>query len=294
MSLTKFHGTGVAIITPFREDKSIDFKSFDRLIDYQINEGIDYIVVLGTTGESVTLSKEEKKAIINFVVEKVNKKVPLVVGIGGNNTNEILNCIKETDFNGIDAILSVSPYYNKPSQQGLYEHYKAIAQTSPVPVILYNVPERTSSNILPETVLKISGELNNVIAIKEASGDLLQIMSIIKNKKEEFLLISGDDAMALPIVCMGGSGVISVIANAFPNLMTNMIKYALQKDYDKAREIHYKLYDIIRAIFTEGSPAGIKAVLEVLGLTKNYLRLPLTPVSKEHYSRLEKLVKQLI
>jgi len=293
MSSTKFHGTGVAIITPFREDKSIDFKSFDKLIDFQINEGIDYIVVLGTTGENVTLNYEEKKAVISFVVEKVNKRVPVVVGIGGNNTNEILHCIKDTDFNGIDAILSVSPYYNKPSQQGLYEHYKAIACASPVPIILYNVPGRTSSNILPETVIKLSNEFNNVVAIKEASGDLGQIMSIIKNKKNDFMLISGDDAFAFPIVCLGGSGVISVIANAFPKLMSSMIKYALQGEYNKAREIHYKLLDIIKAIFVEGSPAGIKAVLEILGLSKNYLRLPLTPVSKEHYTKLEGLVKKL-
>lgn len=294
MSLAKFIGTGVAIITPFREDKSIDFKSFDRLIDYQIDEGIDYIVVLGTTGENVTLSKEEKKAVISFVIEKVNRRVPVVVGIGGNNTNEILHCIKDTDFNGIDAILSVSPYYNKPSQYGLYEHYKAIACASPVPVILYNVPGRTSSNILPETVIKISNEFNNIIAIKEASGDLIQIMNIINNKRKEFLVISGDDAFAFPIVCIGGSGVISVIANAFPKLMSTMIKHALQGEYEKAREIHYKLFDIIRAIFAEGSPAGIKAVLEILGISKNYLRLPLTPVSKEHYSKLETLVKKLI
>ncbi len=293
MDQKKFSGTGVAIITPFRKDGSIDFKSLGKLLDHLIKGGVNYLVVLGTTGESVTLSKDEKKAVINFVTDTVCGKIPVVVGIGGNNTEEVLDSIRHTDFQAIDAILSVAPYYNKPSQQGLYLHFKAIATASPVPVIIYNVPGRTGSNISADTTVKLATECNSIIATKEASGNLAQVMQIIKNKPKGFQVISGDDALALSIVAMGGSGVISVAANAYPKQISEMINLALKGDFTKACSIHYKLLDVVNAMFDEGNPPGIKAVLEILKIAPNNLRLPLAPVSETLYSKLELLVKKL-
>lgn len=294
MSHKNFTGTGVAIITPFRKDGSIDFKSLENIINHVITNGIDYIVVLGTTGETSVLSKDEKKAIVSFVVEFTEKKIPIVVGIGSNHTNAVIEQIKETDFNGIDAILSVAPYYNKPNQTGIYEHFHTIANASPVPVIIYNVPGRTGSNIAAETVMKLSpNSRSNIIAVKEASGDLSQVMSIIKNKHAGFNVISGDDALTFPLITLGGAGVISVIANAFPAEFSTMVNLTLNNKLEEARKIHYSLLPVIEAIFTEGSPAGIKAVLDIMGISKNFLRLPLVPVSTDLYRKLEKMVTLL-
>ncbi|NJK87117.1 MAG: 4-hydroxy-tetrahydrodipicolinate synthase [Bacteroidales bacterium] len=292
MSHFKFLGTGVAIITPFREDSSIDFKSLDKLVENIIAKGVEYIVVLGTTGENVTLSKDEKKAIVNYVIDVADKRVPIVVGVGGNNTHEVIHSIQDYDYSSIDGILSVAPYYNKPTQNGLFQHFKTIASASPVPVILYNVPGRTGSNISADTTLKLAKECKNVVGIKEASGDFNQIMQIIKNKPKGFHVISGDDALSLPMISIGGSGVISVTANAFPKEFSDMVRFALAGELNKANELHYKMYDIICSFFTEGSPSGVKAALEILGLIKNYVRLPLVPVSEDHYKKIAQLIKK--
>ncbi|HLO57710.1 MAG TPA: 4-hydroxy-tetrahydrodipicolinate synthase [Bacteroidales bacterium] len=293
MDPKKFLGTGVAIVTPFRKDGSVDFKSLGKLLDHIIKGGVNYVVALGSTGESVTLSKDEKKAVVNFVIDSAAGKIPVVVGIGGNNTNEVLDTINHTDFTGVDAILSVSPYYNKPSQQGLYLHFKAIANCSPVPVIVYNVPGRTGSNISAETTVKLASECKSIIATKEASGNLSQVMQIIHTKPKGFLVISGDDALALPIMAVGGSGVISVSANAYPAEMSAMIQHALKGDYNKACAIHYKLLEITNALFEEGNPSGIKALLETMKICQNNLRLPLAPVSEKLFSKIELLAKKV-
>jgi len=289
----KFKGTGVAIVTPFHREGNIDFKSFEKLIDYQIKGGVDYIVFMGTTGESVTLNHDEKTAIINCGIEIVDKRVPLVIGMGGSNTRQIVSDLKNTDFTGVDAILSVSPYYNKPQPKGIFNHYKAISAESPVPIILYNVPGRTSSNIDADTTLRIAHELPNVIAIKEASGDLAQVSRIIQNKPDDFLVISGEDPLTLPFMAIGGDGVISVIANAFPAEFSKMVRHCLNNEFEKARHYHYKLFDIIEAIYADGSPSGVKALLEIKGLAKNYLRLPLVKVNKSVFNLLNNLNENL-
>jgi 4-hydroxy-tetrahydrodipicolinate synthase len=289
---TLFKGTGVAIVTPFRSDDSIDFKALTKLINFLIENKVDYIVALGTTGESVTLSSDEKHAVIDAVIEVVNKRVPVVVGIGGNNTRDIINKMKSFDYTDcVDGILSVSPYYNKPSQLGIYEHFKAIALSSSLPLIIYNVPGRTGSNICADTTVKLANDFKNIVAVKEASGSMQQIMDIINNKPKDFLVISGDDALAFPIICLGGSGVISVVANAFPKEFSEMVNLALDKKIVQARTIQYQLLDIISALFAEGSPSGIKAALEIKKLAKNHLRLPLVPVSQPTYSKLVELIK---
>jgi 4-hydroxy-tetrahydrodipicolinate synthase len=293
MEMKKFSGTGVAIVTPFRSDRSVDFKSLEKIVEHIITGGVDYIVVLGTTGESVTLSKDEKKAVINYVVDTVDKRIPVVVGFGGNNTEEVLNAIACNEFDNIDAILSVSPYYNKPTQQGIYLHFKAISAVSPVPIILYNVPGRTGSNMSVETTLKLASEFSNIIAIKEASGNLAQIMQIIKQKPKNFMVISGDDVLALPIITVGGVGVISVVANAYPREISEMINLALAGEIAKAGFIHYKMLDITNALFEEGNPSGIKALLDVLKIAKNNVRLPLAPIGEKLYVKIEQLAKKI-
>jgi 4-hydroxy-tetrahydrodipicolinate synthase len=293
MDPKRFTGTGVAIVTPFRNDGSIDFRSLGTLVEHLIKGGADYIVALGTTGESVTLSKDEKKAVISFVTDSVSGRIPVVVGMGGNNTQEVLDCINQNDLSGADAILSVAPYYNKPSQLGMFLHFKAISEVSPLPVILYNVPGRTGSNMNAETTLKLAMEFKNIIAIKEASGNLTQIMQIVMNKPKNFLVISGDDALTLPIISLGGSGVISVVANAYPKDFSDMVKYALQGELTKACAIHYKLLDLIQALFEEGSPSGIKALLEILKICVNHVRLPLAPISEKHYEKISQLAKKI-
>jgi 4-hydroxy-tetrahydrodipicolinate synthase len=290
---TNFRGTGVAIVTPFHREGSIDFKSFENLINYQIEGGINYIVFLGTTGESVTLNEDEKSAIIQCGLEIVDNRIPVVIGMGGNNTRQVVNQIKTADFSGISAILSVSPYYNKPQPKGLLNHYKAIAGECPVPVIMYNVPSRTGSNMDSETVLKIAAEVPNIIGIKEASGNLAQCAHIIQDKPEGFFVISGDDALTLPLMAIGGDGVISVIANALPHEFSQLVNYCLKNDFVKARELYYKLIQITQAIYADGSPSGIKALLEIKGLVKNNVRLPLAKVNKSVYNLLDTLNKAL-
>ena len=293
MSNSLFKGTGVAIITPFHKDGSIDFKSLQNIIDFQISCHINYLVVMGTTGESATLTKDEKNAIINFVIEIVDNRIPIVLGIGGNNTQDVINNINGQSFDGISGLLSVCPFYNKPQQKGLYLHYKAIATHSPVPVILYNVPGRTGVNLKAETVIRLASEFKNIVAVKEASGNLDQMMQIIKHKPKDFLVISGDDALALPQIALGADGVISVTANAFPMEYSEMIQLCLKGNFKKACETQYKLVDIIETLFTEGSPAGVKAALEIKKLCSNNLRLPLTPISKPTYNNLATLMEDL-
>jgi 4-hydroxy-tetrahydrodipicolinate synthase len=292
MPSKKFIGTGVAIVTPFRDDESIDFSALEKLIEYQIENGTDYIVALGTTGESVTLNKEEKEAVVTFIVEKVDARVPIVVGVGGNNTQQILNDINTMTFDGVDAILSVCPYYNKPSQEGIFQHYKTIASYSPVPVILYNVPGRTGVNIKAETTLKLA-RVENIIGVKEASGNLAQVMRILRKKPKNFLVVSGDDALTLPLIAVGGNGVISVIANTLPREFSNMVKLALLGKLEEAREINFKLLDMYKLLFDEGNPAGVKAALTIQGIISNNLRLPLIPVSAKLYKKIEKSLGEL-
>ncbi len=289
---SKFIGTGVAIVTPFKKDGSIDFNSLAKLVNFIIKGGVEYLVVLGTTGESVTLSKEEKELVVNFVVKTVNKRVPVVLGLGGNNTMEIVKSLKKDSFKGIDAILSVSPYYNKPNQRGIYQHYKAIAQASPLPIILYNVPGRTSSNMTAETTLQLAKDFKNIIAIKEASGNLEQCMKIIKHRPKDFLVISGDDMLTLPIIASGGDGVISVVANAFPKDYSEMTRQILKGNVKEAQKLHYKLTDIIEQLFADGNPGGIKAVLNLLKVCPDNLRLPLVNVNKATQTALTELVKK--
>jgi len=288
----RFAGTGVAIVTPFRKDGSVDFKSLENLVNFLINKGVNYLVVLGTTGETPVLSKDEKQAIVNQVIEVNNKRVPLVQGLGGNNTMEIVNALQNCNFDGIDAILSVTPYYNKPGQEGMYQHYKAVAQASQLPVILYNVPGRTGTNLATETVIRLAKEFGKqIIAVKEASGNMSQVMNIIKDKPASFQVISGDDGLAFPIISLGGAGVISVIANAFPQEFSSMVRLLLDGKTNEARKIHYKMLPLIDLAFAEGSPTGVKAMLDVMGIVPNYLRLPLVPASKELYKKVEAAVK---
>lgn len=268
------------MITPFKSDKSIDFKALEAITNHIIQGGADYLVVLGTTGETVTLNTEEKEAVTSYIIEVNDGRIPLILGLGGNNTQQLVNSIMRIDFSSIDGILSVAPCYNKPGQKGIYQHYKEIATASPVPIILYNVPGRTSSNISAETCLELAWDFNNIIAIKEASGDLNQCMKIIKDKPDTFNVISGDDLQAIPLISLGGQGIISVLGNAFPGEWKEMIRLALSSKYKQANEIHYKYFDLINLLFADGNPAGIKAVMNNLNLCQNYLRLPLTPVSR--------------
>lgn len=288
---SQFKGTGVAIVTPFNKDNTIDYKGLGKLIDFIIKGGVEYVVALGTTGESVTLSKEEKQSVVAHVIENVDKRVPIVLGLGGNNTQEILSSLKKSsDFDHIDAILSVSPYYNKPNQRGIYQHYKAISEATPVPVILYNVPGRTSSNMTADTTLKLANEFKNIIAMKEASGNLEQCMNIIKHKPKDFLLISGDDMLTLPLIASGAEGVISVVANAFPKDFSEMTRQILAGNVKEAQRLHYKLTDIIEQLFADGNPAGVKAVLEMMKICSANVRLPLVKVNKATQNALTELV----
>ena len=290
MNVSKLKGTGVALVTPFHKDGSIDFKCLRKLIDRVIDGGVEYLVPLGTTGESVTLTKDEKRAVIDMVVEVTEDRVPIVLGLGGNNTQEILHSMEDTDFTHIDAILSVSPYYNRPSQRGIYQHYKIIANSAPVPVILYNVPARTGSNMDADTTLELAHDVKNIIGIKEASGNIEKVMKIVKGKPKDFLVISGDDAIALPVVACGGDGVISVYANAVPKDFSEMIRAALEGNFDKARKLHFKHFDMIQAIFVDGNPAGVKGLLSVMNICSEYLRLPLVHVTKPTLNKFETML----
>jgi 4-hydroxy-tetrahydrodipicolinate synthase len=289
----KFKGTGVAIVTPFLRSGAVDFDAFGRIVDHIIGGGVEFIVVLGTTGESSTVSKQEKKALIEFAVQKISKRVPLVVGIGGNCTSDVVLAIHSTPLKGVDGILSVCPYYNKPQQEGIFLHFKTIAEASPVPVIIYTVPGRTSSNIAAATTLRLASECPNIVGIKEASGNFDQIFQVLKNRPKDFLVLSGDDALTLPMISAGADGVISVVANAYPREFSDMVRQGIKGDYKKARANHFLLLDFTNALFADGSPAGIKAALEIKKLCRNELRLPLVGVKKEVYQRLRELIAQI-
>lgn len=277
--MNELKGLGVAMVTPFNKNGEVDVKGLKALTEHLVLGGADYLVVLGTTGESVTLNKEEKKLVLDTVMASNNGRKPIVLGIGGNNTHEVAQQLSRVESHGISAILSVTPYYNKPSQNGLYEHYKALSEVSKIPIILYNVPGRTSVNLLPETVSKIAFECRNIIGIKEASGNVEQVMSVIQQTPKEFLIISGDDALTLPLIASGADGVISVVGNAFPKEFSSMIQAALNGNMEEARALHYRLLDIIHLLFKEGNPVGIKEVLAQLDICENYLRLPLVEAS---------------
>jgi len=283
-------GTGVAIITPFSRSGKIDFNSLENLVEHIIVNKVEFIVGLGTTSEAVTLSTSERKSVMKSVIETTADRIPIVVGIGGNNTKAVVDEINETDFGGISGILSVAPYYNKPNQAGLYKHFSAIAEACPVPIILYNVPGRTSSNISANTVLQLANNHWNIVAVKEASGNLDQVSQIIKNKPDDFLVLSGDDALTLPLMALGADGVISVVANAFPAAFSAMVRLLEKNKFAEARAIHYSLLGIIEQLFADGNPAGVKAALSTLGVCKNYLRLPMVPASKEVQRNLSGLI----
>jgi 4-hydroxy-tetrahydrodipicolinate synthase len=286
-------GTGVALVTPFKKDFSVDTEALTRIVHFQIDNGIDYLVVLGTTAESATLNKEEKELVIQTIVDANNGRLPLVLGVGGNNTHEVIEELKARDFSNFVAILSVSPYYNKPTQEGIYQHFKAIAEASPIPVILYNVPGRTGSNMLPSTVLRLANDFKNIVAIKEAAGDIVQAMKLLQNKPNGFHVISGDDMITLPMILAGGSGVISVIGEGFPKQFSEMVRLGLQRNADEAYKLHYQLADAIDMIFEQGNPAGIKEVFKSLGLSENSVRLPLVNVNQDLSDRLSKFTKNL-
>lgn len=293
MKTKPFSGTGVALVTPFHKYGTVDFNSLRKIIDHTLNGQVEYLVVLGTTGETPAMSKAERTAVCDFVIEVVDGRVPIVMGVGGNNTQEILDTINEYDFTGIDALLTVTPYYNKPQQKGLYYHFKAIASISPLPVILYNVPGRTGVNMSAETTLKLAHEFRNVVAVKEASGNMNQIMKIIKDKPSWFEVISGDDALTLPMIAAGANGVISVVANLYPAEYSDMVRLALKGDFQNARKLHYRLFDLMETLFEDGSPSGIKAALEIKGLAPNNLRLPLVKVNKAVLLQLQTQIEEL-
>jgi 4-hydroxy-tetrahydrodipicolinate synthase len=291
--MNKFHGTGVAIVTPFQADGQVDYDALGKLINYLIDGGLDYVVSLGTTGESATLSNDERKKVWEFTSKAVNGRINLVAGIGGNNTLEVVEQIKTFNTNGYDAILSASPHYNKPTQEGIYQHYKAIAEAAPLPIILYNVPSRTGSNISAETTIRLANDFKNIIGIKEASGNFDQLNQIARDKPEEFLLISGDDPISLPIIALGGVGVISVTGNALPKQVSDMIKTCLAGDFKSAQKAHSQLIDFTRLMFVEGSPAGVKTALKHLGICGDTVRLPLVQVSPAIAEKIKEEIKKI-
>lgn len=291
--MTKFLGTGVALITPFKTDLSIDHHALAAIVNFNIDNGTEYLVICGTTAESVTLTKQEKKDVIATIKKTNNGRLPLVLGIGGNNTSEIIEEINTTDLSEIDAILSVSPYYTKPTQEGIYQHFKAISQTSPKPIILYNVPGRTASNMLPATTLRLANDFKNIIAIKEAGNNVAQYLQLLKDKPEDFLIISGDDDLALGVVLAGAAGVISVLGQAVPKDFSNMIRLGLEGNAKDAYKLHFKLMDVTAQIFEENNPAGIKAVFEALGLAQDTVRLPLVVASETLKEKIKKSVALL-
>lgn len=280
-------GTGVALVTPFKENLEIDFNALEKLINYDINNGCEYLVTLGTTGETPTLDADEKNALIHFTYEVVKDRVPIVVGIGGNNTKEVCKNLQEYPLHKSVAVLSASPYYNKPSQEGIYQHYKTVAEASPKPVILYNVPGRTGSNIAATTTLRLAAEVENIAGIKEASGNMVQCMHILKDRPERFLVVSGDDHLTLPLIACGMDGVISVAANCFPKEFSEMVRLALHDDLNKARPLHYQCLEGNDLLFAENNPAGVKAFLTELGIIENVLRLPLVPLSNDLHKKVK-------
>lgn len=294
MGRLNLKGTGVALVTPFKVDKSIDFDALRRLIEYQVNNGIDYIVVLGTTAETPTLTAAEQQQVREFVVERVNGRVPLVLGVGGNCTRHVVESLASTDLSPFSAVLSVVPYYNKPSQEGIFQHYDLIARNSPLPVILYNVPGRTGVNMTAETTLRLAeAHPGKIIGIKEASGDINQMDAIIKRKPQDFMVISGDDAITFPLLTLGAVGVISVVGNAFPREFSRMVRLALEGDFAKALLIHHRFTELFSLLFVDGNPAGVKCLLHAMGLIENELRLPLVPTRITTNRRMRQLLEDL-
>ncbi|MDR1543442.1 MAG: 4-hydroxy-tetrahydrodipicolinate synthase [Prevotellaceae bacterium] len=289
----KLVGMGVALITPFKKDGSVDFDALGKLVDYQIDNNTDYLVVCGTTSEVPTLTQSEREQITQFVIKRNAGRLPLVVGIGGYNTGRIVERVSKADFNGIDAVLSVVPYYNKPSQEGMYQHFKAIAAATDMPVILYNVPGRTGANMSANTTLRLAHELNNIVAVKEASGNFHQIDEIIKNKPQNFMVISGDDGVTFPLITLGAVGVISVIGNAFPKEFSRMVRLALRGDLVGAREIHYRFTELMELLCVDGNPAGVKSALSEMGLIENILRLPLVPTTIATKEKISEIIKKI-
>lgn len=290
--MEQFRGTGVALITPFTSNNKVDFDALERLVNYQVDNGVDYLVVLGTTGETATLTKEEKVQIKAKVLEVNDGRLPVVLGLGGNNTMSLVEELEQGNFDGFSAILSVSPYYNKPSQEGIYQHYKLIAEASPLPVILYNVPPRTGSNMTPVTVMRLANDCTNIIGIKEAAGDFEQVLELIRNKPADFLVISGEDKLALPLVLAGGAGVISVIGQGLPAAFSDMIRLGQKGASDKAFDIYYDLSESIDLIFAEGNPSGIKSMLKSLGISETDVRLPLVPATEELQQKINTFVSR--
>lgn len=290
--MQKLIGTGVALITPFKSDFSVDTEALSKIVNYQIDNGIDYLVALGTTAETATLNLEERQLVIDTIIKANAGIIPVVLGVGGNNTAAVVEELKTADLSAFDAILSVSPYYNKPTQEGIYQHFKAIANASPIPVIIYNVPGRTASNISPSTVIRLAQDFENIIGIKEAAGDIVQAMKIIEGTPKDFLVISGDDMITLPMVLAGGAGVISVIAEGFPKIFSDMVRLGLDRKVDEAYKLHYQIANCIDHIFEQGNPAGIKEVFKSLGLCENVVRLPLVSVDKTLAETIQKFVSQ--
>ena len=288
-----FKGLGIALITPFKEDGSVDYDGLIRLVDYQLNNGADFFCILATTGETPTLTREEKQKIKDLVVDYVQARVPILIGCGGNNTAAVIEELKTGDFKGIDGVLSVCPYYNKPSQEGLYQHFKAIAAATQLPVVLYNVPGRTGVNLQAATTVRLARDCQNIVAIKEASGNLEQVDEIIKNKPADFDVISGDDSLTFPMVSCGAVGVISVIGNALPKEFSRMIRLQMRGEYDPARTIHRRFTDLFSLLFVDGNPAGVKAMLSEMGFIQNVLRLPLVPMRINNMQRMSEILKEL-
>ena len=293
MAQNKFKGLGIALVTPFKSDGSIDYDALTRLVEYQISNGVDFLCIMGTTAETPCLSAEEKKTLKQLLVDRVAGRVPLLMGCGGNNTAAIVSELKSNDWSGIDVVLSVCPYYNKPSQEGLYQHFKAIAEASPVPVVLYNVPGRTGVNMNAETTLRLAHDFDNIVAIKEASGNITQMDDIIKNKPANFDVISGDDGITFPLITLGAVGVISVIGNALPAEFSRMVRMALNGDYEHARIIHHKFAELFKLLFVDGNPAGVKAMLHAMGMIENQLRLPLVPTRLTTMEKITAILKEL-
>ncbi len=290
--MKQFLGTGVALVTPFKEDRSVDFDALERLVNFQLSNGINYLVVMGTTGEAATLTKQEKTAVLEKVIEVNKGRLPLVLGIGGNNTQSVVDEVKQTDLSAIDAILSVAPYYNKPTQEGIYRHYKAIAEATPTPIILYNVPGRTSKNVLPETVIRLASDFENIIALKEAGNSVHQYLELIKNKPDDFMIISGDDDLALGSTLAGGAGVISVIGQGLPKEFSEMIRLGLDGKAKEAYAIHYQVMEMIQYIFEENNPAGIKALLKRRGICENFTRLPVVEATAGLQEKINTFIDQ--
>lgn len=293
MAQNKFRGLGIALITPFTQDGSVDYNALLRLVDFQLSQGADFLCILGTTAETPTLTADEKQKIRTLVVERVAGRIPLLMGCGGNCTSAVINELKNTDWTGIDGVLSVCPMYNKPSQEGLYQHFKAIAEASPVPVVLYNVPGRTGVNMTAETTLRLARDCENVVAIKEASGNITQMDDIIKNKPANFDVISGDDGITFPLITLGAVGVISVIGNALPAEFSRMVRLALKGEYEPALHIHHKFTELFKLLFVDGNPAGVKAMLHAMGVIENQLRLPLVPTTLVTMEKISNIVQDL-